>query len=226
MARRTAPPAVRTPLAAPAHPTQPVHPTGPCKWACASALLLLASPWALAGPAAPLADPTRPPAAFSAGPAAAGRGAAPAGLAAGPRAAEPAPAAPPPAPLPTLQGLHLPARGPALALVDGQLLQLGDRIAGRTVVAIDPQGVVLRGHGSDDRLTLLAGAPKQAPGSLQLTRATRYEPGPAEPLPPAETSPPARTDLATRGARAAAGPLPPAFPVPAGPLSLAGKTAP
>jgi len=206
-----------------------------CALAALAAQAGQADPSRPAGPARinrPLADPTRPPgaAAPAGGPALAQRGA---GFGALARAAAPATpvAATPPLPslppLPLLQGVQVPARGPAVAMIDGQTVKAGDQVAGRLVVAIDPQGLLLRGPGGDERLWLLGGSPKQAPGSLQTSQSARYVPAPAaaEPAPDAapETAPPSRTELASRGMRASALP---AANATTGPLSLAGKNAP
>ena len=171
------------------------------------------------GQAGPLADPTRPPNAQAAAPAAAagprlgtGTGAAPATpvarntAAAGP---EPTPAA---LPAVLLQSLQAPARGPAVAMVNGQLVKAGDSVAGRLVVAIDSQGLLLRSPAGDERLWLLGSGgnngSKQAAGSIQGTRSTQYTPAPRA----AEGSPDG--DMPSRADR-------PATP---GALSLAGRT--
>lgn len=179
-------------------------------------------------PAGPLGDPTRPPAALA--PAAttpttpttalSARGAA--GQRTAPAAAA-APAPAPVAPLPVLQAVQVPARGPAVAMVDGQLVKAGDSVAGRLVLSIDSQGLVLRGSGGDERLSLLDGSPKQAAGSILTSRSARYVPAPPAPEPAAEPETPSRTELAARGLRASAFP---AAPATTGPLSLAGKTTP
>jgi len=192
-------------------------------WQTLGAAALLAC--GLPAPAGPLGDPTRPPAALAplAGAAASPRGPAPGR--AGPSAATPAaaPAAPAPVPLPVLQSVQTPARGPAVAMVDGQLVKAGDSVAGRLVLSIDSQGLVLRGSSGDERLSLLDGTPKQAAGSILTSRSARYVPAPPAPEPAAEPETPSRTELAARGLRASAFP---AAPATTGPLSLAGKTTP
>lgn len=214
-----------------------LHRPGPTTLLClACALAALAAQAGQADPPPPtrinrpLADPTRPPgaAALAAGPVPAQRGFGALARAAAP--ATPVVGAPPlpsPPPLPLLQGVQVPARGPAVAMIDGQPVKAGDQVAGRLVVAIDPQGLLLRGPGGDERLWLLGGSPKQAPGSLQTSQSARYVPAPAaaEPAPDAapETAPPSRTELASRGMRASALP---AANATTGPLSLAGKNAP
>lgn len=189
-------------------------------------LTLLCLAWALPALAGqpvrqpPLGDPTRPPGS-------AATPAAPRSGLAGPArpAAAPAPAAGPaaPLPLPLLQAVQLPAHGPAVAMIDGQPVLAGDSVAGRRVLSIDPQGLLLRGSAGDERLWLLVGSPKQAPGSILVTRSARFVPAPAAADPPADIETPPRTELASRGLRASAAPAAPANP---GPLSLAGKNAP
>ena len=140
------------------------------------------------GQAGPLADPTRPPSSLPATAPPAGQarpatGAAPAGSvprspSPGPLAAEPPPA--PPLQALLLQSLQAPARGPAVAMVNGQLVKTGDSVAGRVVVAIDSQGLLLRSPAGDERLWLLGSGgnngSKQAAGSIQGTRSTQYTP--------------------------------------------------
>lgn len=142
-------------------------------------------------PASPLADPTRPPAfALPASPASsAARGAGPA------LAKAPEPLAPPPA---VLQALQVPARGTATAVVDGRLVQAGDTVDGHLVLAIDNQGLVLRTPHGNDRLWLLGGSPKQAPGSILITRTASFVPAPqpAE-SPTTDVANPAAADRAT-----------------------------
>jgi hypothetical protein len=151
---------------------------------------------ALAGPpAGPLADPTRPPAALSAPgglvaaalPHQANRDTARA-IAAAQRAAEP----PPPAAPLLLQAVQLPAAGAsagtAVALVEGRLLKAGDQIDGRTVLAIDAQGVLLKGPRGPERLWLLGGTGKQAAGSITQGQTARYQATPQGPAGGADAS--------------------------------------
>lgn len=56
---------------------------------------------------------------------------------------------------PRLQSLHLPQQGPATALVDGQLLRVGDSHGPNTITAIDADGVSARGPAGRQRWTLL-----------------------------------------------------------------------
>jgi MSHA biogenesis protein MshK len=105
---------------------------------------------ALAGPACiavaqaeALADPTRPPAALFAPAAAAS--------AVPVHAAQPA--------VPHVQSIRLAAGGASSALVDGHLVTLGDKVGGRTVVAIDASGLQLRdAQGRSGRLPLIDAA--------------------------------------------------------------------
>ena len=57
--------------------------------------------------------------------------------------------------VPQLQSLHLPQQGPATALVDGQLLRVGDKLGQHTVTAIDAQGISVQGPAGRQRWTLL-----------------------------------------------------------------------
>jgi hypothetical protein len=191
---------------------------------------------AAAAPAGPLADPTRPPAALMA-PGGLAAAALPhranadtaRAIAAAARAAEP----PPPAAPILVQAVQLPASGAALALVDGRHVKVGDQVDGRAVLAIDAQGLLLKGPRGPERLWLLGGSPKQAAGSITGNATARFQ---AAPLPgqPAEGT---ATGPATNPAPGAAdrSPLPntPTLPstistTPAAPgsLSLAGRTAP
>lgn len=184
--------------------------------------------------AGPLADPTRPPAALMA-PGGLAAAALPhranldtaRAIAAAARAATPPPSTPPSAPA-TLQAVQLPTHGPALALVDGRRVQVGDLLDGRTVLAIDSQGLLLKGPGGPERLWLLAGAPKQAAGSITHSQSARFQ---AAPLPgmPADDSGAASTATTPTQAPAARGQTliaPSTTSAAPGPLSLAGRTAP
>lgn len=192
-------------------------------WHAAAAAGLLV--FALAADAGPLADPTRPPSAQ--GPAGSPR----VTTGARPAAAPVAPVVVAPLPLPLLQSVHIPAPGPtqgqALALIDGQPVRAGDTVAGRLVLSIDQQGLVLRGVAGNERLWLLGGSPKQAAGSILTTRSAHYVPAPVE----AVTTTDAATDPETasrneRNARSPQASALPARPATTGPLSLAGKNAP
>jgi hypothetical protein len=112
-------------------------------WCAASLALLIASP-ARAQPAPALADPTRPPGGAAGTPGSTtGNGqrnaASPVGTARAPApSAITAPALPP-----LLQGLHLPRPGTPSALIDGQVLLVGDRVQDWTVQSIHADGVWL-----------------------------------------------------------------------------------
>ena len=178
---------------------------------------------ALPGAAGPLADPTRPPAALMA----------PGGLAAATlphranldtaraiAAAARAADAPPPAPPATVQAVQLAANGTALALVDGRQVRVGDLVDGRAVLAIDIQGLLLKGPRGPERLWLLDGTPKQAAGSITYSQSARYQPAATPGLP-------ADGQAATPAARGqGAAPTPSTTSAAPGPLSLAGRTTP
>ncbi len=167
-----------------------------------------------AAQAGPLADPTRPPAAAGqpAGAAETGPARARDGRAT-PPAARPVAAA---VPLPVLQSVRVPATGPATAMIDGQSVQAGDSVGGRLVQAIDRQGITLAGRPVPERVLLLSGSPKQAPGSIATTHATRYEPAAADaPDTPQRAD---RPGLALPNATT--------FPTTPVPLSVAGRTPP
>ena len=187
---------------------------------------LLAPLWAAAAAAAaatvaqagPLADPTRPPAALVVvqphGPAASAVGTAPVLRS----AAASAPAAAPATVLESvLQSVQLPVRGPAVAMVDGRLVKAGDMVGRRMVLAIDSQGLVLRGVTGHERLWLLAGNSKQAPGSIVTTHAVSFVAAPQAPDPALEI------DTRARPERSGAGPFQPGL---GAALSLAGRTQP
>lgn len=120
------------------------------------ALLVCGAAAHTASAAPPLPDPTRP-AAF----------AEPAASSAGPRRTEATVATAPAAP--QLQSVQLAANGGSTALVDGRLVRVGGRVGERTVVAIDEQGLWLRGARQDQRLSLLPGVLKLASGSAPIT---------------------------------------------------------
>ncbi len=167
--------------------------------------------------AGPLPDPTRPPSSLAApapsGPPGPARSPSDlAALAAARQAAADAAAAAATPKLPplsdlVLQAVQSPARGPAQALINGQLVKVGDPLAGRQVASIDGQGVVLRGAAGTERLWLLGDASKQAAGSIQTSRSTQYTPAQDNPEanaageanPRAErSSPPSAVSLARR----------------------------
>ena len=184
-------------------------------------LIALFSPRSQAGSAStgPLLDPTRPP------------GAAPAAAATGHRpgrtsSAKPDSATSPPEPSVALssvllQGLQTSSRNPPSAMVDGQLVKVGDSVAGRTVLAIDSQGLLLRGPAGHERLWLLTDSPKQTAGSITTTRSAAYQPAPGTPdgasdadaVQRADRNPSRTPNTATPAGNAAA-------------LSLVGRTTP
>lgn len=110
-------------------------------------VLLSCMPSARAEPAS--SDPTRPPNAVNAL------------VPLKPHAASPAASSVPPKPL-QLQSVQLFSVGQSTALVDGQLVTVGTRLADMAVIAIDEQGVLLRGARRDQRLTLLPETTKRA----------------------------------------------------------------
>lgn len=113
---------------------------------CCVLLSCLAAVFAYAEP--PVADPMRP----------AQAAAAPAETA--PRAAAAAEAAPPV--WPQLQAVQVGGGYATTALIDGRLVRVGDKIGALTLVAIDPEGVLLRGPRFEQRLSLLPGVTKTA----------------------------------------------------------------
>ena len=135
--------------------------------------------------AGPLADPTRPPASLASpspsansGPASPARSPADAAAQTAARQAGPAAATPPLPPLSgvVLQSVQSPARGPAVAIINGQLVKVGDPVAGRLVFSIDAQGVVLHGTAGNERLWLLGDSTKQAAGSILSNRSAQFTP--------------------------------------------------
>ena len=176
--------------------------------------------------AGPLADPTRPPSSSMGG---AATGPAPqrstsanpsANLAAAQAVARAVAAAEPAPALPLLQSVQVPLRGPAVAMVDGRLVKAGDTVDGRVVVSIDNQGLVLTGRNGIERLWLLGGSPKQAPGSIETHRTASFVPAvhAGDAADAADAARPAqRADRGANNGPQAATP---------GPLSVAGKTQP
>ena len=63
---------------------------------------------------------------------------------------------------PRLQSVQVSARGGSSALIDGRVVRVGERIGELTVVAIDADGILLRGKRFDQRLALLPGIAKSA----------------------------------------------------------------
>ncbi|WP_088285576.1 hypothetical protein [Ideonella sp. A 288] len=170
--------------------------------------------------AGPLADPTRPPTIAVPASTAAPAGPRPAAAAA---AAARAPVAPVVAPV--LQSLQVSARGPSSAMVDGQVVQVGDRIGERLVLAIDHDGLLLRaatGQGTE-RLTLLPGGTKQAAGSISINRVAGYAPAASAAAEAAQAAPSA--DAASAPTRDRPADDTARSPQPS-PLSLAGRSKP
>ena len=116
--------------------------------------------------------------------------------------AAPASAAAPAAP--RLQSLHLPQQGPATALVDGQLLRVGDKLGPHTVTAIDAQGVSAQGPAGRQRWTLL-GVEYLDPA--QARRAAARQLPPAELATVPDAAPPALPPSARGAAPPAAAAL-------------------
>lgn len=122
--------------------------------------------WSRAADVIVLADPTRPPnAVLRAMNARNGGG----------QAAVPAPAAPdaasaasaPAKPVhrePRLTSVRVSQGLGSVALIDGRLVQVGDRVGDGTVASIDDDGVVLRGPKGAQRLSLTPAASKRWPG--------------------------------------------------------------
>ncbi len=120
---------------------------------CALALagLLVTGLPARAQTAAAIADPTQPAGSAVVSPgAAATRGSR---AAAGPAA---------PAVWPKLQSVQVGDNGSASAMIDGRIVHVGDVVGPLTLVAIDAQGVLLRGARFEQRLALLPGIEKTA----------------------------------------------------------------
>jgi hypothetical protein len=100
---------------------------------------------------AAIADPTQPAGAAAVSPGAAGsRGSRAAG---GPAA---------PAVWPKLQSVQVGDNGSASAMIDGRIVRVGETLGPLTLVAIDAQGVLLRGARFEQRLALLPGIEKTA----------------------------------------------------------------
>jgi hypothetical protein len=171
-----------------------------------------------AGAAGPSADPLRPPNAM------------PPPIAF--TAARPGPAAnattePSAEAEPQVQAVHLPARGAATAMVDGQPVRVGDTLRQRKVLAIDHQGLVLQAPKgttgkTTERLWLLGSPGKQAAGSTKAGKTwdvPRYVASGAASTPDAANPPPAVAPPPYADA-AKAMPMPPAqLPPPSQPFA-------
>jgi MSHA biogenesis protein MshK len=99
-------------------------------------LLLLAAIWLLPAGAQGLTDPTQPPPESQSQPATAAATAAP--VAKGPQ----------------LQSVLTGTRGREVAVIDGQTLRRGDKIAGAVLVKVGKDSVTLRRGSKDEVLTL------------------------------------------------------------------------
>jgi MSHA biogenesis protein MshK len=108
-------------------------------------LLLAVSAPRLAAAEPALADPTQPPGLVQPAAAAPAR----AGV-----AAELAPA------WPQLQSVQVSAQGGSSALIDGRVVRIGERVGEMTLVAIDADGILLRGKRYEQRLGLVPGIAK------------------------------------------------------------------
>ncbi len=127
------------------------HPSTPLRRGLVAALLACGAPaGVLAEPVparVPVVDPLRPPSVTA------------------PRALDtPARAGSTAAPRtwPTLQSVHLPARGGASAIVDGRLVRVGERIGEATLTAIDAHSIVLRTPRYTQHIGLTPGIAKTA----------------------------------------------------------------
>ncbi len=117
--------------------------------------LLMLTPATLhaAPDAAPIADPTRPArAASDVLDAARAR-----------RGESPGPAAP--TAWPQLQAVQVAPDGQSTAMLDGRVVRLGERVGVLTLVAIDAQGILLRGPRYEQRMALMPGIVKTASSS-------------------------------------------------------------
>ncbi len=135
---------------------------------CLGGVGALAAAWSWAADVIVLPDPTRPPnAVLRAMSIKQGGGlaapAAPAALAAS-GAASGASAAAPARREPRLMSVRVSAEHGNVALLDGRLVAVGDRVGDSTVVSIDDDGVVLRGAKGSQRLSLTPTASKRWPG--------------------------------------------------------------
>ncbi len=116
-----------------------------------------------------IADPTQPAGAAGASP----------GLA-GTRGTRTAGEALAPAVWPKLQSVQVGDNGSASAMIDGRIVQVGEAVGALKLVAVDAQGVLLRGARFEQRLALLPGIEKTAlaePAALPPAAA-------AQPAPP------------------------------------------
>lgn len=137
---------------------------------CMGVLGVLGGAWCWAADVIVLPDPTRPPNAVLRAMNAknpGGPGAPLAAPAAAPSSASaPASAASAPAVRrqPRLMSVRLSASHGNVAMLDGRLVEVGDRVGDSTVASIDDDGVVLRGSKGSQRLSLTPLARKSWPG--------------------------------------------------------------
>jgi hypothetical protein len=134
----------------------PANHHGRPAWVACMALL------AAAVQAQPVADPTRPSAALL--------GDLSAPKAVGAPLAKPL-AAPASTALPPLRSVQIPRQGPPSALLGGRVVRVGDHSGEHLVVAIDSQGVTLRGPRGEQRLALFASVTKSASRDAAAPRA-------------------------------------------------------
>ena len=123
----------------------PLSPDNPfCRTLAAALLTCFPHSHAPAQSRTPLADPTRPP------------------MLVEPRSAAPVrpDTAAQPRVWPKLQSVQIPAKGPASALVDGQIVHVGQRIGDATLIAIDAQRIVLRTARYEQHISLTPGIAK------------------------------------------------------------------
>lgn len=130
---------------------------------------VLLGAWSQAADVIVLSDPTRPPSAVLRAMSSKGSGGQGAGLSAAsaaPGASAPASGASAPAVRrePRLMSVRVGADHGSVALLDGRLVMVGDRVGDATVASIDDDGVVLRGPKGSQRLSLTPAASKRWPG--------------------------------------------------------------
>jgi hypothetical protein len=69
---------------------------------------------------------------------------------------------------PQLQSVQVSAQGGSSALIDGRVVHIGERLGEMTLVAIDADGILLRGKRFDQRLGLLPGIAKTSSARAPL----------------------------------------------------------
>ncbi len=132
-----------------------LHPSHHCR-GLAAAMVMTCSLYAQAQAQslAPLVDPTRP------------RMTAEPGIATAPARSDNAAA---PRAWPKLQSVQSPARGEASAMVDGQIVHVGERIGEATLTAIGTQSIVLRTARYEQHISLTPGIAKTASATAPKT---------------------------------------------------------